>query len=81
MCYARALDKQLVKWEKLCYAADAVASGGRITNPVCSWCTPQSRCAPHSKATNCGCPARCPCAVGAHAGAPARPTFTLCDCF
>lgn len=46
ICYARAKDHTLVEWDKLCYAPGSAATGGRITNPVCSWCRAH-------------CPARC----------------------
>ena len=46
ICYARARDSTLTVWDKLCYSADSVATGGRIANPTCTWC-------------RANCPARC----------------------
>eukprot|EP01043_Picozoa_sp_COSAG02_P051863 COSAG02_NODE_5512_length_4270_cov_12.845361_4_plen_479_part_00 len=46
ICYARAKDDALLEWDKLCYAPRSAATGGRITNPTCSWCRAH-------------CPARC----------------------
>jgi hypothetical protein len=51
ICFARAKDHQLLEWDKLCYAADSAATGGRLLNPVCQWCTTcPERCQnePHS---------------------------------
>jgi hypothetical protein len=47
ICYARARDLSLMEWDKLCYAPDALATGGQIQNPTCAWCRGEL------------CPARC----------------------